>query len=527
MLKAIIADDEVRIIQLLRSLIDWEELGIEIVAEANNGMDALLYVKKIKPDILITDIRFPGIDGLELTKRVYEIDPTISTVIISGYKQFEYAHTALKYGVVEYLLKPINKENLENTLRKICVKKFKNAEHIQDVEKLKKRSELTTTRLRNQYIQDCLDQNMSLDRIENINKEYCYSFIDEPVISIYVYINVDGENYIDSYIIEKTRNTIAEIYDSIFHEYHMFENGTGLILIANFMAKQKEEVNRISAKTIDKIRLKLEFYENVKIAISVSSIGQSPIDLKELIPEVVRGLTAKCIIGSKEVVFIEKYNLDKTDEFLSDTDKIRIVGLVETFESEVLKNWILEKYDDSEKLLFERPWLAFEGALEIATVFVSVSMDGDNQKMFLDTLTKELMPIDNIVDLKNLLVTRLSEALTRKYDEKKLRNSQPVRLAKQYMQNHLSEQITIEDVANYVDLSYTYFSGLFKNETGTTVSQYLLNIRIEYAKKLIKETRMNLSEISESVGYSDAKHFSKTFKKNVKISFKEYKRLYS
>ena len=104
MLKAVLADDERKVILLLQKLIDWGKLGYEIVGTANDGIRALELVKKTQPQLLITDIRMPGCDGIELIRQARTIQPKIHFIIISGYSQFEYAQNALKYGVEDYLL---------------------------------------------------------------------------------------------------------------------------------------------------------------------------------------------------------------------------------------------------------------------------------------------------------------------------------------------------------------------------------------------------------------------------------------
>ena len=119
MLKVIIADDERLICRLVQALADWESLGMEVAALAENGLEALELIKSREPDILITDIRMPGCDGLELIRSAKELMPDLEVVIISGYAHFEYAQKAMKYGAGYYLLKPIKQTELMETLEKI------------------------------------------------------------------------------------------------------------------------------------------------------------------------------------------------------------------------------------------------------------------------------------------------------------------------------------------------------------------------------------------------------------------------
>ena len=119
MVKVVLADDENKIILLMRKLIEWDKLGYEIVGTANDGLRALELVQELQPQLLITDIRMPGCDGLDLIRRAKEIQPALHCIVISGYRQFEYAQQALKYGVEDYLLKPIKQEEMTNILLRV------------------------------------------------------------------------------------------------------------------------------------------------------------------------------------------------------------------------------------------------------------------------------------------------------------------------------------------------------------------------------------------------------------------------
>lgn len=527
MLKAIIADDEQRIIALMKNLIDWNKFGIEIVAEANNGMDALLLVKEYMPDILITDIRFPGIDGLELTKRVFEIDSSISTIIISGHKQFDYAHTALKYGVVEYLVKPINKQALEGVLEKISISKQQQAMDMKKVADLIEERHSNEIRRRNQFFYDCMGQHMTFDNVSNINQEYFYGFVEGLYISWLVHVEVGGENEVNPHILAKIQQLMVASLQSDFIEFQVVGFESDVIVIGNFDQGKAASISALIDKTYASIRKDLDFYGKLTLISSASEVSNSPADLPQMFMQMKRAMFAKCIVTNRQVIYSEKVNGSSKEHFLTEADKIQFVSIIEKCETEELATWVKHKYDMVKTLTLHQPWMIYQGAIEIKELFKSVTAG-------LEPISKSYFDVDHVLIMANgeaelisELIQQLTKDLNKRSDEKKLRNSQPIRLAKKYMKEHLSEPITVEDVSSHVHLSYTYFSGMFKNETGMTVSQFLLDKRIEQAKKLMRETTMNLTEVTLSVGYSDPKHFSKVFKKATSITYKEYKRLYS
>lgn len=152
MLKVIIADDEKMICSLISQLLDWEELGYEIIGMAHTGIDALEMITEKKPDVVISDIRMPGYDGLELIKRTKEAGIEAEFVMISGFKQFEYAQNAMKYGVKYYLLKPIEEDKLKEIVQEIYEDIQKRKEH--EIYEKNLKSEIKETRNRMKKISD-------------------------------------------------------------------------------------------------------------------------------------------------------------------------------------------------------------------------------------------------------------------------------------------------------------------------------------------------------------------------------------
>ena len=160
MIKVVIADDEDRVCKLIQALINWEKMELELVGTASNGNAALDLIKEKHPDILITDIRMPGCNGLELIEQARAINPELHMIIISGYAHFEYAQTAIKYGVGDYLLKPINQKELMDTLEEmkaLIEEKRKNKEEF-EINRLGREKDIS--KLRSVFIQDLLGSHM-------------------------------------------------------------------------------------------------------------------------------------------------------------------------------------------------------------------------------------------------------------------------------------------------------------------------------------------------------------------------------
>ena len=178
MLKVLIADDEIKVSELIQCLIDWDKLGMEVIGTVNDGVEAYELILEKHPDIVITDIRMPGMDGIELVEKVLgnvESDRKVFFVIISGYSQFEYAQQAVKLGVEDYLLKPIKKKELEAVLHKILGKYSETANALEEKEDLQNRLQRTQQKIKNSFLSELVDNHrqaiLKLDR-EEIYQEF-------------------------------------------------------------------------------------------------------------------------------------------------------------------------------------------------------------------------------------------------------------------------------------------------------------------------------------------------------------------
>ena len=171
MWKVIIADDEKLICRLVETLVDWKSLDMELAGRAENGMEALELVRNLHPDILITDIRMPGCNGLDLIRQARELSPDIEIIIISGYAHFEYAQTAIAYGVGNYILKPIKQDELNETLQKIAGRLRKNQLNLPRKKSVNRNSQNDLKRLREGLVKDFLDGNVNL-RAEDLIRHY-------------------------------------------------------------------------------------------------------------------------------------------------------------------------------------------------------------------------------------------------------------------------------------------------------------------------------------------------------------------
>lgn len=189
MLKVLIADDEKKVCQLIANIIDWNAFGFEIVEVVNDGLAAYRYLQEHTVNLMITDIRMPGCDGMELIQKAQVLYPDMHFIIISGYSQFDYAQQAIRYGVEDYLLKPIRKKDLVATLNKIldkCKEEVRDTRKRADFDKLLKQNE---ERVKRSLLEDILNRPEKFGGFfmrDKVNEEYHYHFTDDSYITMII-----------------------------------------------------------------------------------------------------------------------------------------------------------------------------------------------------------------------------------------------------------------------------------------------------------------------------------------------------
>lgn len=537
MIKVIIADDEPRVISLIESLIDWKALNLEVVGTANDGVEALQLVKQHSPSVVITDIRMPGYDAIQLIEKINEFKKDTNIVIISGYRYFEYAHSAIKYGVSDYLLKPIKKADLERTLKKIVDKiHLSQAEETQQQrnqqvinnakEKLKKDFMLDV------LFNDLEDNVVKKYTLEQLNLEYGLN-LKPGLFNIFIikvdYLSLDTMTDYTEILGKKTNEFCLKYLSKHCQEMIMYQSSKGIVLIINY---QDDKNVKNAIKNIHKELLATRYlFGPVNVTIGVGKVLDDISNIKQSANSAISAIDNRIIDGHNRII---TYQCEKkvaiiynvvTYDFMSQLEKH-----IEVLDVEHVGSWFNKLYDKLSKnnrLTGEDVYECTKDIYDhfnIARKKINIVIDDEKtffkeyDKVINNSSTLEVL----ITNIKAYLLNILNQHLTNKEQEE----LKPIREAKKYIQQNYMIHITLETVANHIGFNSAYFSSLFKEKTGKNFSAYLLEMRIEGAKELLKETNQDVASIAEMVGYSDSKYFSKQFKKVTGLKPSEYRKLY-
>lgn len=527
MIKVMIADDEERICQLIEALIDWESLHMEVAGVAHNGLEACEMVKQTKPDILITDIRMPGCNGLDLIEQVKNSVEDLQIVIISGYAQFSYAQTAIKFGVGDYLLKPINKVELTSTLQKF---KERIEERLQQKEEqlwIQHKSEADIRLFRANLMNRLLEQKVWMPTMEILQEEY-YLHVQVGIFQGFV-VKIDATGEISQagihIILEKTQTLLENSLKSRCAEIVVGMKGSSCIGFINYADGQIEEIRRLFRGCLNQLESEKGIFGPVVFTAALGNplkdvaklqdtVGQADVIIEERLLKGTGKLLERMPAGSTvhEQNILEKY-------LRQIVQAVEVMSLEEAAEAVAqMSRRMLEVKD-------LKGYEVRELVYSAAGLFLS-QVEVKNRAEELKEFEDQCSLCGSIEELMNHLA-----ALQNRYvEEMRLRREadtvRPVRMAKQYIQNHYNEPITQEVVSSAVGLSAAYFSALFKKVEGEGFAKYLINVRMEQAKVLLRETNTPVSKICQQVGYNDLKHFTHTFEKATGVKPSVYRKMY-
>lgn len=535
MIKVLIADDELRICELIFRLIDWESLGMSVIAVAHDSRETIKIIKNEMPDIVITDIRMPGYNGVDVIRIGKEYNSDIQFIIISGYSQFDYAQNAIHYGVSDYLLKPVKAEELTKALLRIKSRIDKNNQMYSQVKKAWTLEQQNRRLYREQLIMeiahgkgfDVLTKDMN-----TLNEQYKYEFI--PGFFTIVIVKADGLNFEEktesSFLYEKIQQSLSFAFAPVMQEMQgtMLDNGTYIFLFnyENEYAEIESQIHRL----LNQMLLQKDVFKKLHLTIGLgkrvnclAEVGKSYETAYLAIKDRILVGTDRIIEG-KEKIVVQDYK----DYFLHTVRELE--NVVENLDykriSDIIQEWgtALSKDKEINGYQIEQSAKALVNSYLLSMQKNNYTRDED------DNLLKDFMKsIENCISLgeiQELLSGTLEQSLSEYRHKRALSGSKPIRDAKEYIRNNLAGNLTIQEVSEYVGYSSAHFSVRFKQECGITFSDYVMESRIEKSKELLKNTRETIESIAAAVGYSDVKSFTKNFKKYTEVKPSQYRKIY-
>ncbi|SEO48845.1 response regulator transcription factor [Paenibacillus sp. OV219] len=518
MRRAILVDDEVFARKGLVGLIPWEQYGFEIIAEAEDGEEALALIEQHKPDLVITDIRMPVLDGLELIQTVQErLGKAVKFIIISGYGDFKYAQQAVRFGVHDYLLKPIDEDELMETLQRIAAMLDSTPSWTQEGNPMLQAS------LFEQLISGKAD-----DKTLSEAAQYLALQGDKPLRYIALELNdiaADSTDEQRNSQIEMVRETIVELLKRRLEitpvVYVRSQSELGIILRPDvnpaWTVRLGEELVRAA---------KGQIMEGTVPLVYVGATAESLREVKQSYQSAMELMRLKYAFANQSVIVFDDLG----------GMKLQFKELEPSFYSELMER--LEEHDNGGvNLLADAMFRAFQEqrfALESMTSSLArcvheatriiQTMQGDESKL---TNLQPILQWHNeprtLQGVKQLLTQFLSECMTSIASLRSTTMRGDIGKIRSYIETNYTSNISLKSIAKLFYMNPVYLGQLFKKTYGVYFNDFLLQIRIQEAKRQLRQTDKKIYEIAASVGFGNPDYFVSQFEKVEGKTPTEYK----
>lgn len=543
MLKIFLAEDEVIVRETIKRMIPWEELGFELVGEAADGEMALPLLIRQKPDLLITDIKMPFMDGLTLAKLAKKELPELKIVILSGYDDFNYAKQAISIGVEEYLLKPITKNALIERLSEIRSRYEHEKTQKEYYEKFQREMQVYEKNSNRDFFEALVCGSMDMMEVYKKAEKLGLDIVAEAYNILIFTMNSEedfsgqkeGYSEWEAESLEMLEDFFSDNTSAMLFRCNIFSYG---VLIKG----QKETIDENTKSCIDEIKKILDRKEQkrqwfVAVGESVERLSK----LQKSYHSASRAFSQRYLYG-ENILYYDEMELmehrsgqaDTNDNaYLKNVDvnalnpailqKFLSNGLQEETENFVKDYFYAIGQEPMESLVF-RNYVILNVRFSVLSFLKSLGCDTEEME---PENTEEILAESgkNIESAITYAKKMISQAITIRDQNSGNKNRSILKTAVDFIDEHyMDEDISLNTAANVANVSSNHFSALFSQNMGQTFIEYLTTLRMNKAKELLRCTGMRSSEIAGEVGYKDAHYFSYLFKKTQGMTPSEYRK---
>lgn len=508
MYNVVIVDDEQTVREGIRTLLTWESMGFTIVAESSDGEEGLNAVLRIQPDVVLVDVRMPGMSGIELISEARKRGYKGYFLILSGYSDFQYAKSAISLGVKGYLLKPIDEDELYEYFSDISEELEQDRKEKEKEELIRNEKKKNRGKARQNIIYNLL---MKQEPIEVIEKEIEKYELDYNYKKFHVVVLSNDKFYTDTLYKEKIRLILYGLHSC---EYLVLADKVAIIIKGDNLQKDMKQLLENNKRIMER------YEEGFFIA-----TGQEVICLKDICYsyEGAQYLNdQKFLFGKKNPVsmksLIEKMEDKENKDFSSLSDCIEIgdlIGIEDTVHT------MLERC--RYKLIKESriKVMAINNAILLIKHFKDRYTDQTKELIDIKSYTDEVNKTESLEEMEEIVVEYC------KTISEKLGNSGANSIVKRmgvFIQKNYSKDLKLEAIAKMFGYNSAYLGKTYKKATGESFNTTLDKVRIANAKKLLMNTDLKVYQISEKVGYYNIDYFYSKFKKYVGLTPKEFKK---
>ncbi len=527
MYKVILVDDEDEVREGIKLKIDWRSCGFELVGDYDNGRDALEVLEPLQPDVIITDICMPFMDGLELAGKALQSLRDVKTVILTGYEDFDYAQQAIKLKVNDFLLKPINSQEFTGFLLKLKSELDRERQKREDLSQLRHQLNQSLPLLKERFL-----ERMVVSRLkpEEIERKFLYFqlFLSGPAyLALTMDIDDHDKRSESDYDAELLQFAAFNIVQEIFER----ENGgiafrTRDTKTVVFMSGSPRETEMLAQSLASHAKYSINKYLRLSVSIGIGRTCRDKQLLFKSYQEALSALDYRFLLGKNRIISIDDLEYGKTVEHFSyDEWEKKLLSAMRAGNRNQVKSVLEEWMEDLRKT---NPSIekCYGSVYKLVVALMNhITESGFDEKEVLGGYPfiqiTAMKTLDDVTVWLYATCERILAFLNEKRND--VAKSQMILAEKFIQDNYNQDHLSLRHVCSHIFMSISYFSLLFKEHTGETFVEYLTRIRMEKAKELLVNTQLKTYEIASRVGFGDPQYFSVIFKRSTGMSPKEYR----
>lgn len=535
MYKLLIVDDEAAVREGLKKIIEWQEYGIEICGEAENGEVALQLVKQLHPNIIFTDIKMPVCDGISFIKEMNAMDEEFEIVVLSGFSDYDLVRQAMHDGAVDYILKPSNKDEIKRIIEEIIdhmeykvLSRIKNSEHLQLL-----KNNILNRAIHNDISPRELKEKMQYVGIDLTNGPLCVAVIqlieNEKGKSLKIYAEKERQELQvkeDGLLVNSKAWKIFALYNVCNEMIEARKKGIVFTEVAGYIVIIFTEISELDG--YNKIKGNLEKFIKyinktleLDISIAVGTIIKGSRNLYKSYEEANKALEYQFIFGLNSVLFYEEINcyFSKTNHKI-DINHNQIIQMLEVGNIDGLEQYIKKLFSPFyNKNIIEDCYVLRNYAMEIIVLSLqSVSqmpMTGRGRIMKIkENALSKIVTETSLRALQETIVDTLKCIMEERILDRKNKYSKLVCEVMDCIENNYKDcNLSLQSLSDQLHVNAAYLGRLFKKETNHSFTSFLNLFRVEKAKKLFLTTNDKATDISYKVGFSNYNYFYIVFRK--------------
>jgi two-component system response regulator YesN len=534
MIKVFLVEDEFVVREGIKEIIDWTGNGFEFVGEASDGELAYPLIQESKPDILITDIKMPFMDGLELSRLVKARLPDIKIIILSGYDEFEYAKEAISIGITDYLLKPITGAKLLTAVKKVGDAIEEEKKKSLFIKQYEKEQIENAKRDKRKFFQRLVTEKQTVSQILENARNCGVELLANRYEIILFQIYSENEISIYSDEISKASEKIELLSDKFSYALMIDRGVDGWA----FIMKETEgaSLDELEADMETQIKEALAEYDDVTyfggIGTRITRLSEFPLSFKAAN----RALAYRYFGGKNQMLRSDSQpaDINNDESFCLGTlsSKQADRKIVESFLKSGLKGeagdfvdrYFEEMGDKNTQSLIFRQYMTMDMYMAAVSMLEQIGYSSSELADRCGDFDVMANAFSDIDDIKSYLKNVFETAIEMREDVSRRKYNTVLQEAVEFInKNYDNEDISLNAVAANANMSPNHFSTIFSQEMNQTFIEFLTTVRMDKAKELLRSSSMRTSEIANAVGYKDPHYFSYLFKKTQDCTPREYK----